>query len=403
MNRHKLGIMRTVRTTFLLVGLVISVLLLPLGGYADNPVPKGVIVSPPTPQPAIQISTDKQVYAPGDPITITITLDQAAYVYLYDIDAAGAVTLLYPNRYAPDAQVAAGKLVLPGKGYDLVIAPPEGTETLVALASPSPLSALSPSEEAPFRKLSTTPEVFAQGLQSDLGQEPGWASAWIQITIYQPKGLLQVDSQPKGAKILVDGKEAGVTPKSLVLPAGERAIVLEKSGYQTFRTTVTINDGANLNLDARLESALLFPPSVSASLSPSFLTFDLGTNSIGFEVGFAGLVGVSTAARFTGESPGTPGTMYNLGPEVSAQLRLHVPLSEGVSVILGGGVAVQNRAMSPAATTSLSPQAVIIEPEIETQAYPTFFVGLGVDLPHALLFGGYDPRRGIVFGAGITF
>jgi len=371
--------------------------------YADNPAPKGVIVTPPSVKPTIQISTDKQSYAPGDPISITLTLEQSAYVYLYDIDAGGTVTLLYPNRYEPDAQVPAGKLVLPGKGYDLVIAPPEGLETLVALATPAPLSSLAPAQNIPFRKLSTTPEAFAQGLQADLSGDSSWTSAWTQITVYLPKGTVLIDSQPRGAKILVDGKSAGVTPRSLVLAAGERTITLEKPGYQTFRKKVTVSDGANLDLNARLETAMGLPPSVSLSVAPTFLAFDLGTNSIGFEVGFAGLIGVSTAARFTGESPGTPGTMYNLGPEVSAQLRLHVALSEGVSVILGGGVAIQNRTLSPVTTSAASPKAIVIEPEIETEAYPCFFAGLGIDLPHALLFGGYDLRRGILFGAGITF
>jgi len=387
----------------LVLGLATALAALPSVAYADNPAPKGVIITPPSVKPTIQISTDKQTYAPGDPIAITVTLEQSAYVYVYDIDAGGTVTLLYPNRYEPDAQVPAGKLVLPGVGYDLVIAPPEGLETLVALASPAPLSSLAPAQSIPFRKLSTTPEAFAQGLQSDLGGDSGWTSAWTQITVYQPKGTVVVDSQPRGAKILVDGKAAGVTPKSLVLAAGDRTITLEKSGYKTFKKTLTVADGASLDLDTRLETALQIPPSVSLSLTPSFLAFDLGTNSIGFEVGFAGLIGVSTAARFTGESPGAPGTMYNLGPEVSAQLRLHVALSEGISVILGGGVAIQNRTLSPVTTSGTSPAAIVIEPEIETDAYPCFFAGLGIDLPHALLFGGYDLRRGILFGAGITF
>ena len=54
---------------------------------------------------------------------------------------------------------------------------------------------------------------------------------------------LTIISSPRGATILVDGKPAGVTSKTIqVTGFVQHSLVLEKAGYETYRTTVTTDD-----------------------------------------------------------------------------------------------------------------------------------------------------------------
>ena len=57
-------------------------------------------------------------------------------------------------------------------------------------------------------------------------------------------GRLKVDSDPPGARVLIDGVEPGVTPFGPVeLPAGERSVRLEAPGFSAAEERVTIRPG----------------------------------------------------------------------------------------------------------------------------------------------------------------
>ncbi|MCK4599182.1 hypothetical protein KAU37_05110 [Candidatus Bipolaricaulota bacterium] len=53
------------------------------------------------------------------------------------------------------------------------------------------------------------------------------------------------------------------------------------------------------------------------------------------------------------------------------------------------------------ARTPASPLAITIEPIIETALFPSFALGMEIELRHATLFGGYHLRRGWLVGIGI--
>ena len=212
-----------------LVVLLLGLILLSFVTTGATPLPKGVLPSPPAQEPLIRITTDQETYAPGEQIEITIAIPEQSYLYLYDIDPAGTVTLLYPNRFSPNSQVFPGTVTLPGEGYRLIVGEPEGIETLVAVASSIPLPELTAPVKGSFRQMDGSPEAFAQGLETKLSNAQ-WTSAWTQITVYQPKAVVHIASQPAHARILIDGKLRGYTPKDLVLPAGKVMIALEKVG-----------------------------------------------------------------------------------------------------------------------------------------------------------------------------
>ncbi|MEK7449798.1 MAG: DUF4384 domain-containing protein, partial [Planctomycetota bacterium] len=71
--------------------------------------------------------------------------DKDCYAYLYHMDAAGQVKLLFPNSFNPDNKIKANQVyTIPDEtmNFDLKISPPFGAEMVKALASFQPLKNL---------------------------------------------------------------------------------------------------------------------------------------------------------------------------------------------------------------------------------------------------------------------
>ena len=67
-------------------------------------------------------------------------------------------------------------------------------------------------------------------------------------------GSLFVDSRPRGARVLLDGKPVGVTPLQLQdVSAGRHAVQLELTDHQTWRTAATIVAGRDNRVTGSLE------------------------------------------------------------------------------------------------------------------------------------------------------
>ena len=76
------------------------------------------------------------------------------------------------------------------------------------------------------------------------------------IVIPDPKpiyGILDVNSTPMGAKILIDGKNSGNTPRVLTdVLIGTHTITLEKNGYNSYTQKVTIVENKKTDINATL-------------------------------------------------------------------------------------------------------------------------------------------------------
>lgn len=67
-------------------------------------------------------------------------------------------------------------------------------------------------------------------------------------------GSLYVDTRPRGARVVVDGKSSGRTPLTVPgLADGDHAVRVELAGYKTVTTTVTIKAGATERMTLTLE------------------------------------------------------------------------------------------------------------------------------------------------------
>ena len=77
-------------------------------------------------------------YRPGEEVALTIETTKDAYVWVFDTGTSGNVHQLFPNEYATDNFIRAGRSVtLPDADakYQFVVSPPAGFEMLTVFAS----------------------------------------------------------------------------------------------------------------------------------------------------------------------------------------------------------------------------------------------------------------------------
>lgn len=331
--------------------------------------PEAIIIEPPpSPKLTVSISTDRASYREGDSIVISITLSQSAYVYVVDLDTAGQIRLLLPNRYERSNHLPAGTTRLPRGSYTLRISGPPGAEYLQAIASLKPVPSLEPysqggsaaSDEAPLFSADAFPEAKEpQSLRQRIIQrieavvpKSEWAVAWTSFQIegptppppprvnqppvarfdlspdspmagermaadgtrsYDPDGSvvrwewdfdgdrrpdaygphvdwvydregrylvtltvrddrgavgtttrwvvarerpvveLSIDSSPDDAAVYLDGQFLGRTPLRRSVDRGTYELEVVRSGYQTWRTRITLEDIESLSLEVDLE------------------------------------------------------------------------------------------------------------------------------------------------------
>ncbi|HUA16311.1 MAG TPA: PEGA domain-containing protein [Verrucomicrobiae bacterium] len=68
-------------------------------------------------------------------------------------------------------------------------------------------------------------------------------------------GKLQLESNPPGADIEIDGNFVGNTPSDLEVTEGDHAVVVKKSGYKDWERKLKVSAGSNVHLAADLEKA----------------------------------------------------------------------------------------------------------------------------------------------------
>lgn len=181
--------------------------------------PLGIVVEPPAGDLVVTITTDKPVYAVGETVKITFTLNKAAYIIIVDQQPDGNSYQIFPNQHESQNYFPAGTHTIPtpGKGYQFTVNPPLGTEWLWIIASTQPISGLagfSPGE--PFPLLGADPEdvqVQVLGLVPEPTQRAFDFTNFEIVSGPAPSyGTLIVRTSPATAKLYVDGIFRGYTP-----------------------------------------------------------------------------------------------------------------------------------------------------------------------------------------------
>ena len=126
----------------------------------------------------------------------------------------------------------------------------------VALTTPAPEPpalapeppALDPAPAAPPAAPTTGVVASTVALSAPRPQAPTSA----RVTGY--RGGLRIESDPAGARVLIDGEEVGVTPLQLKnLPVGSRVVRVEAEGYATWTTAARVVANQHARVSAVLQ------------------------------------------------------------------------------------------------------------------------------------------------------
>jgi hypothetical protein len=68
-------------------------------------------------------------------------------------------------------------------------------------------------------------------------------------------GRIQLESDPAGADIEVDGSFVGNTPSNVQVNDGDHTITVKKAGFKDWQRKMKVTAGSSVNLNAELEKA----------------------------------------------------------------------------------------------------------------------------------------------------
>ncbi len=216
-------------------------------------------IATPQPQLVASVSLPKSLYTVGESVSITITVNRSAYVYLCEVTPDNRVVLLFPSAYEPGNALSAGSRVIPGGAYTLTASLPTGNETLLLFAAAGPISGFPTSFGLGFPTLSTNPAAFQAsvlGTMQSMFAAADRATSSVSFTVQAvapTTGTLRVRSTPTGASVRLDGVPAGTTNVDIgnVVP-GAHTVEISRSGYQTETRSATVTAGATTTVQVTL-------------------------------------------------------------------------------------------------------------------------------------------------------
>jgi hypothetical protein len=114
-------------------------------------------------------------YALNDEVVLTVTSAHDGYLYVYNADSTGAITLIYPNKYQQQNSITAAKPVTipdPANKTFRLRADKVGSETFKAIVSTQPLSEVD-MKEATSRSLTpVSRDKFVRVAVEAMGGDP---------------------------------------------------------------------------------------------------------------------------------------------------------------------------------------------------------------------------------------
>ena len=219
-----------------ILALAFSTLAISSSAFAQsNPrvTPQAVIVNPV--QTALQVNVgvdrggDNPIYNIGEKISINVSVNQDAYVYVFSIHADGVVDLILPNKLSGGNEFLRGgetrRFPPQGASYELSIDGPAGQDKLLAVASKRQLNL---GELTSFKNNQPFAQVTTQG-------QEGLARALAVVVTPVPAQDWTTDY----AQLQVRGTVIAANPPATYQPAPQPAPV--SSGNTTGGISININ------------------------------------------------------------------------------------------------------------------------------------------------------------------
>jgi Domain of unknown function (DUF4384)/PEGA domain len=234
--------------------------------------PQGIVVNPTPTELKVQVAVNKAgvnpLYNEGEELKVSVSVNQDAYVYVFNVAADNSVNVLLPNGFPGGRQplLRGGETrTFPAQGdqYRLLISAPFGQEKIFALASKNPLdlSAVIPQVQS---NTIVTANVQGTGLARPLAvvvaplPPQDWTSAYVDFRtqarpVVQSNGVLQINSNVRGAQVFINNVLSGNTPLTVNVPAGQHNVRVTANGFRDETQTVTVRGGQTVNLNFNLQ------------------------------------------------------------------------------------------------------------------------------------------------------
>jgi len=257
-----------------------------------NTQPQKVIVSPKTPEqeeksikailriivnpkPSFKVNVwvDKgegATYYSGDNLTVYFQSNRNCYLTLFDFTPEGEVYQIFPNYWHQDNFIRAGKVYkipAPGDAFEFTVRGPAGEEIIKAIATTTSRR-LTPREikyeKEGFPLISKSGKDFALELRVIVKPIPStqWAEDTCFFYVAERKpitGKIRVESEPTFAKVYLDGRYEGRTPKTIYgVTSGVHTIKVTKTGFSDWSKTLYVEKGETIQLFAELKPYPLY-------------------------------------------------------------------------------------------------------------------------------------------------
>jgi glutaredoxin-related protein len=353
--------------------IIVLALLVAVMTFADMQL-KNIIIVPQPSELEIKVWLNKPegaVYQVGESLNIYFKANKSCYVLIYDIRTDGKITLLFPNKYDSNNYIAPNvtyKLPISNL-YSFKVSPPEGKEFIQIIASTSFIPIIQQLKDLGTRQtfplLSEDAENYVQ--KQVLPYLTGeWASdiTYFYVGRAPRTGIAQLESNPTGAHVYVDGKYVGRTPARVELDEGQHFATFywqNQVRTETFFVTAgrTVVVTANfirktmLNITTTPPGAQIFLDGSFIGVSPIQVEVQPGQHTV-----LATMPGYSAAQQSFTVAPGETKTInLVLNPE-QATLKVYSSPA-GASIYVNG----QYRGVAPSAglTLTLTPGTYTVE------------------------------------------
>lgn len=262
----------------------IALLMLGLGlvAHAEPQLsPQNIVVNPVPTDLRVQVSLDRgrgnPTYQIGEKIVINVSVNQDAYVYLFGVYPNGEISPILPNPYDRDNFLRAGetrRYPPLGARYEFTIDGPEGQHRVLAVASRRPLN-ISSIIDSSLRPLVRGADALGRAIAIVVTPVPDqdWTTdvAFFTVGRAQPiptSGTLNINSTPQGAQVYLNGRFVGNTPLTVRVTPGRQDVELRLAGYESYRTSLNVNPGQTLNINAALERIRPITGTLTVNSSP---------------------------------------------------------------------------------------------------------------------------------------
>jgi hypothetical protein len=245
----------------MIVSVLLIVALLSFSAPNKELQPQKIIIVPEQPTTlTVSLSLNKpegSVYQPGELITMSFRTNKDAYVVIYDTEANGRTTILFPNQYQQDNFVKANQTVTIPKGYKLKIGNEIGKEYVQIVASSlqfatynqwtKSFTASNPFLEATKDAESELKMIIQKIIIVPDKPTPEWTSfsTFFYVGQIPPiPGTVDFTSNPSGAQIMLDGNWIQkTTPLKTTLSEGMHWVRYTLPGYQNYEETFYVSPG----------------------------------------------------------------------------------------------------------------------------------------------------------------